>query len=174
MPRKAVPPDLRDRIISLLQEHLPGALLGHAEFRGELTLEIDPPQLVQVCTFLRDRKELQFKMLADLCAVDHYPDGDPRFVVSYDLLSVHLKHRLRLHAAALGDPPSVETVSGVWATANWHERECWDLSGVRFRNHPDLRRIMLPNDWVGHPLQKDYEPTDQESYDYLSKPIANE
>lgn len=174
MPRKAIPPELRDRIVALVQENLPGAILESNEFRGELTLEIDPPRLVKVCTFLRDREELQFKILADLCSVDHYPNEDPRFVVSYDLLSVHLKHRLRLHAAAAGDPPTVDTVSGVWETANWHERECWDLMGVRFRNHPDLRRIMLPNDWEGHPLRKDFHETDQESYDYLSKPIANE
>ncbi len=146
----------------------------HKEFRGELTLEIVPERLVDVCTFLRDHEDLQFKILADLTAVDYYPQSDPRFVVSYDLLSVYLKHRLRLHAAALGEPPTVETVSGVWATANWHERECWDLLGVNFRNHPDLRRIMLPPEWVGHPLRKDYEATEEESFDYLSKPIANE
>ncbi len=174
MPRKSITPELRDRIVSLVQEHLPGALLGNAEFRGELTLEIEPKRLIEVCTFLRDQEALQFKVLADLTAVDHHPQTAPRFVVSYDLLSVHLKHRLRLHAAAQGDPPSIETVSGVWATANWHERECWDLMGVLFNNHPDLRRIMLPEDWVGHPLQKDCEATEDQPYDYLSKTIADE
>ncbi|MFH1743569.1 MAG: NADH-quinone oxidoreductase subunit C [bacterium] len=173
MPRKSIDSNTRDRIIQLLKENVDGALQDSHEAHGELTLIIDPARIRDVCVFLRDHSELRFDHLSDLTAVD-YLGQEPRFVVVYHLFSTTKHHRVRLRAPVHGDPPAIKTVSDIWLTANWHERECWDLLGVVFKNHPDLRRIMLPQDWVGHPMRRDYEPAEEEVYDYLSKPLANE
>ena len=173
MPRNAISPETRDRIIRLLNDHVAGALQEWHEAHGELTLTIDPKQIRGACLFLRDNRELRFDFLSDLTAVD-YLGREPRFIVVYNLFSTVKRHRVRLRAPAVGDPPAIRTVSDIWLGANWHERECWDLLGVVFEGHPDLRRIMLPEDWEGHPLRKDYETSEGEVYDYLSKSLADE
>ncbi len=173
MRRKALPAETRDRIVELLDENVPGALQEWREAHGELTLIVDAEKIREVCRFMRDEPGLRFDYLSDLTAVDNLGE-EPRFVVVYHLLSTTKKHRLRLRAPVSGDPPWIRTVSDIWLTANWHERECWDLFGIVFQDHPDLRRIMLPQDWVGHPLRRDYETTEDEVYDYLSKTLADE
>lgn len=173
MPFRAIALETRDMIIRLVGDHLPGVLQEWYEARGELTFKVDPTRIRDICLFLRDNRELRFDYLSDLTAVD-YLGQEPRFVVVYHLFSTSRHHRVRLRAPAPGDPPTIKTVSDIWAGANWHERECWDLLGVVFEGHPDLRRIMLPSDWVGHPLRKDYEPAEGEAYDYLSKTLADE
>jgi len=132
------------------------ALTGGKHDRGELTLEIAPGRVVPVCQFLKyDRN---FVRLSSVTAVDRYP-SEPRFEVVYHLHSVESKARLRLKCRVYGTDPVIESVTSVWRSANWYEREVFDLFGVRFLNHPDLRRIMMPDDWEGHPLRKDYPVT---------------
>jgi NADH-quinone oxidoreductase subunit C len=121
--------------------------------RGELTLEIAPDKIVSICTFLKS--ERKFVRLSTVTAVDWYP-ADRRFEVVYHLHSLERNERLRLKCRVGGANPEIDSVTAVWRGADWFEREVFDLFGVRFRNHPDLRRIMLPDDWEGHPLRKDY------------------
>jgi len=132
------------------------AIMGGRFDRGELTLEIDPARIASVCGFLKH--DQRFTRLSTVTAVDRYPAG-PRFEVVYHLHSVERNERLRLKCRLAGDAPEIDSVTSVWRSADWYERETFDLFGIRFRNHPDLRRIMLPDDWEGHPLRKDYPVT---------------
>jgi NADH-quinone oxidoreductase subunit C len=136
-------------------------------------IEVAPESLPEVCRYLRDEADLRFDFLSCISVVDYCePDPkkaakagfDPHVEVVYHLWSVPHKRSLVLKVLLPrwkddmpGQVPEVPTVSGVWSTANWHERECYDLGGVRFLGHPDPRRILCPEDWVGHPLRKDYE-----------------
>jgi NADH-quinone oxidoreductase subunit C len=132
------------------------AVVANAEvFRGELTVTVARENLRRVCDFLRTDAELLFNFLSDLTAVDRFPI-EPRFEINYHLLSIPRRRRLRLKARMSGENPVIESVTSVWPTANWHEREVFDLFGVRFEGHPELTRILLPEDWEGHPLRKDY------------------
>ena len=124
--------------------------------RGEVTLEIAPGKIVSICGFLKyDQK---FVRLSSVTAVDRYP-AEPRFEVVYHLHSIEQKQRVRLKCRVYGADPAIESVTSVWRGANWYEREVFDLFGIKFLNHPDLRRIMMPDDWEGHPLRKDYPIT---------------
>jgi NADH-quinone oxidoreductase subunit C len=120
--------------------------------RGELTLEISPQRIREVCRFLKDARE--FIRLSSVTAVDRCP-AEPRFEVVYHLHSVSRKARLRLKCRLGGADPEIASVVSVWRSADWYEREVFDLFGIRFAGHPDLRRILLPDDWEGHPLRKD-------------------
>ena len=130
----------------------------HAE-RGDATAVVDASRIVEVMRLLRDGPGLAFDMLSDLTAVDYagHPDREGmRFEVVYHLLSsVHL-HRVRVKAGVPEMPCQIDSIVDVWPAANWMEREVFDLYGVRFRNHPDLRRILLYEEFDGHPLRKDY------------------
>lgn len=130
--------------------------------RGEVTITVPRESIVEICTFLKFREG--FDMLADLCGSDRGPEEDPRFEVNYHLFGTKHHHRLRLKVLLSEDAPNVETVSNIWKTANWHERETYDLVGVIFDNHPDLRRILLPSDFDGHALRKDYPLRGYEPY----------
>ena len=121
--------------------------------RGELTLEIPPDKIVSASQFLKN--QLRFVRLSTVTAVDRFP-AEPRFEVVYHLHSLERNERLRLKCRVPGANPEIDSVTGVWRGAGWYEREVFDLFGVRFRNHPDLRRIMMPEDWEGYPLRKDY------------------
>jgi NADH-quinone oxidoreductase subunit C len=121
-------------------------------FRSEVTVVLDAQEIVAACTFLRD--ECHFDFLSDLTAVD-WLDRLPRFDVVYHILSTRNWSRLRLKVQA-EDGESVPTVTSVWPGANWPEREVWDLFGIEFGGHPDLRRILMPDSWTGFPLRKDY------------------
>ncbi|HEX3748656.1 MAG TPA: NADH-quinone oxidoreductase subunit C [Bryobacteraceae bacterium] len=124
--------------------------------RGELTLEIAGGKIVSICGFLKyDQK---FIRLSSVTAVDWYP-AEPRFEVVYHLHSIELKQRVRLKCRLSGIDPAIESITSVWRGANWYEREVFDLFGINFVGHPDLRRIMMPDDWDGHPLRKDYPVT---------------
>ncbi len=124
-------------------------------FRGELTLLVPCEHLVRVAEFVRSDAELRFTFLSDITPVDRFPI-EPRFELNYHLLSIERRERLRLKIRVPGKDPIVPSVTPVWATANWHEREAFDLFGVRFEGHPDLHRILMPDDWEGYPLRKDY------------------
>jgi NADH-quinone oxidoreductase subunit C len=125
------------------------------EFRGETTAVVPPQQLVRVAEYLVAEPSLRFTFLSDLTTVDRFPI-EPRFELNYHLLSIERSIRLRLRVRLPGSEPSIASVTGIWPTANWHERESFDLFGIRFQGHPDLRRILMPEDWEGHPLRKDY------------------
>ncbi|MBV9241063.1 MAG: NADH-quinone oxidoreductase subunit C [Acidobacteria bacterium] len=129
---------------------------------GEVTVQVPRESIEQVCAFLKT--QAGFDLLADLCGADNGPEEDPRFVVNYHLLGTQHHDRLRLRVLLSEDDPHVSTVSHLWSTANWHERETYDLMGVVFDGHPDLRRILLPSDFDGHALRKDYPLRGYEPY----------
>lgn len=138
-------------------------ILEVVEFRGETTITVKKERIVEICNFLK--QELGYNFLTDLCGVDYLGQA-PRFMVVYQLYSIGKHDRLRIKAVVEESDPRIDSVTGVWGTANWLERECWDLLGISFNNHPDLRRILLPADWEGHPLRKDYplQGPDREPY----------
>jgi NADH-quinone oxidoreductase subunit C len=131
-----------------------GDAIGDAsEFIGQLSVHVDAQRIVEICNFLKDDREVSFNYLSDLTCV-HYPDRrQTPFEIVYNLFSIEENERVRLKAAT---KDSVESVTSVWPAANWLEREVFDLFGVTFTNHPDLRRLLLPPDWEGYPLRKDY------------------
>ena len=131
---------------------------------GEITLIVPREQIVAVCQYMKTTTGLEFNLLADLCGADRGPEEEPRFEVNYHLFSTTKYHRLRLKVLLNEDDPHVQTVTSVWRTANWHERETFDLLGVIFDDHPDLRRILLPDDWQGHALRKDFPLRGYEPY----------
>jgi len=152
-----IPDSLREYPIAAAVDRFDSeSITGGKHDRGEWTIEIAPAKIVSVCGFLKyDEK---FVRLSSVTAVDRFP-AEPRFEVVYHLCSVERKQWLRLKCRVLGSEPEVGSVTSVWRGANWYEREVFDLFGIRFRNHPDLRRIMMPEDWQGHPLRKDYPVT---------------
>ena len=121
-------------------------------------------RLIELCEYLRTAPEFKFNLLADICGVDRGPEEDPRFEVNYHLFSTTKFHRLRLKVVLSEEDAHVPTVTKIWRTANWHERETFDMFGVRFDGHPDLRRILLPDDWQGHALRKDFPLRGYEPY----------
>ena len=121
---------------------------------GEVTVFVPREAILEACYFLRD--DHGFDMLADLCGCDRGPEEDPRFEVNYHLFSTTHYQRIRLKVLLSEDDPKVDSVTDVWRTADWHERETYDLVGIIFEGHPDLRRILLPSDFDGHALRKDY------------------
>lgn len=149
--------------VGKLKQNFSEEVLDVVEYRGETTIVVKKEKIVEISTFLRD--ELGYNFLADLCGVD-YLGTSPRFMVVYNLYNITLKDRLRIKVPVEESDAKIDTVSVVWGTANWHERECWDLMGISFNNHPDLRRILMPADWEGHPLRKDYplQGPDREPY----------
>jgi len=143
-----------DPIINKLRSQFPDAILEAVEILGMQTLTIDRGRILDVCRFLRDDADAQFDFLTDLTA-RHRPDHEKPFQVIYHLYSFPRNVRLRLKVD-LSDGEPCPSVVSVWSSANWMEREAYDLVGVRFEGHPDLRRLLLPEDWEGHPLRKDY------------------
>ena len=129
---------------------------------GEVTVTVPAGSIADVCKFLRNTQD--FDLLADLCGADRGPEEDPRFEVNYHLFSTKHYNRLRLKVLLPEDSPKVSTVTHIWRTADWHERETYDLLGVKFEGHPDLRRILLPSDFDGHALRKDYPLRGYEPY----------
>ncbi|HEY0790454.1 MAG TPA: NADH-quinone oxidoreductase subunit C [Chthoniobacterales bacterium] len=127
--------------------------LEKIEFRGETTLLVPVPQLEPICRCCKE--QLGFDLLLDISSVDHFGD-EPRFEVVYELYSLEQRTHLRLKAKVSEDALEVPTVSSVWATANWHEREIYDMMGIRFGGHPDLRRILMWDGYPFYPLRKDF------------------
>ena len=134
------------------------------EALGETTVFVPREHIVEVCAYLKTTPGLEFNFLSDICGFDRGPEEEARIEVNYHLFSTTKFHRLRLKVVLNEDDAHVPTVTGVWRTANWHERETYDLFGVIFDNHPDLRRILLPDDWQGHALRKDFPLRGYEPY----------
>jgi NADH-quinone oxidoreductase subunit C len=123
--------------------------------REEMTIYVDRTAVREACVLLRDDPACPFNFLSDVTCVDWYPQ-EPRFEVVYHLLSIPKKERVRLKVRLPGSSPAIESVTSVWPSANFFEREVYDLFGVRFNGHPYLRRLLMPENWEGHPLRKDY------------------
>jgi NADH-quinone oxidoreductase subunit C len=140
-----------EKIVKVLQEK---AGATYEEFRDEVHVFINARQIVDALTFLRD--EHQFSLLSALTAVDYWPEENPRFHVIYQLTSLTQNLSIQLRVPVNGSQPKVPTATRVFESANWRERELLDMFGIEFDGHPDPRRILMPEDWEGHPLRKDY------------------
>ena len=145
----------KDSFIQRLQEWDAQAVAEVIEFRGETTVVVPREHLRRAAEFLVNDRALQFTFLSDITAVDKFP-LEPRFELNYHLLSLEYRKRIRLKVRIPGDDPQVQSVTPIWPAANWHEREAFDLMGIRFEGHPNLTRILMPDDWEGYPLRKDY------------------
>jgi NADH-quinone oxidoreductase subunit C len=186
-------------IYALLAEKLGPAALGFSDEGVEAHADVAPESIVEACTFLRDDERLQFNQLMCLSGIDwdgydengkgksvkilgYTDEGQPEtsdyvsegdFGVAYHLYSHDLRHKFTLRVCTPRATASVPSVAGVWTTAAWHEREAWDLLGISFAGHPDLRRILLEEHWVGHPLRKDYQmPGDWDSIPLHGQPYC--
>jgi NADH-quinone oxidoreductase subunit C len=149
-------------LIELVKKSFPDAVLETHSQLGDDTIVLAPGRWKEVCRFLKDNQQSDMNMLTDLTAVD-FPDRDPRFEIVAHLYSLTRGHRLRLKARVGdrdGDSVEIDTLTELWASANWLERECFDMFGVKFLGHPDLRRILTYPEFEGHPLRKDY-PADR-------------
>ena len=142
-------------LVNKIRKKYPEAVLGTSLFRGETTLQIRPEDILSVCRLLHDDAECAFDFLVDLCGVDYLP-REPRFEVVYLLRSLKTKESIRLKVSLPGSSPRISSVFSVWKGANWMEREVFDMFGIIFDDHPDLRRILLTPEWEGYPLRKDY------------------
>ena len=152
------------QLVTALQREHPEWVSEIVEALGEVTGIVPAAHIAQVCAELKTGAEAQFDFLSDICGADRGVEEEPRFEVNYHLFSTTKHHRLRLKVLLNDGDARVPTVTGVWRTANWHERETFDLMGVVFDGHPDLRRILLPDDWQGHALRKDFPLRGYEPY----------
>ncbi len=150
-------------VLDALERRFGEAILETHDHRGDETALVVPERIREICQFLRDDPELDFGAVMDVTCVDrlHLKPSTPRFEVVYHLYSFRKKHRVRLKARVPEEDPVLPSVTPVWKGANWFEREVYDMYGVRFEGHPDLRRILLYPEFEGHPLRKDY-PLDGE------------
>jgi NADH-quinone oxidoreductase subunit C len=146
---------MNNLVVKKLNARFGESKIESSEFRGELTLIVPKESIVEVCRFLKEEDELKFDLLADLCGIDMYTPVK-RFGVIYNLYSLKNKHRIRLKTFVEEEEPKLPTVTSVWGTADWHERETFDMFGILFEGHPDLRRVYMPEEFEYHPLRKDF------------------
>lgn len=153
-----------NRAVMTLKEKFSASIIDVVEFRGEVTVTVAKDSIIEVLSFLK--QSLQYNLLTDLTAVDYLGKKEERFMMVYQLYSIPNKDRLRIKTPVSEAECTVPTATIVWKTANWLEREVFDLFGITFSGHPDLRRILMTDDWVGHPLRKDYplQGPDREPY----------
>ncbi len=151
-------------LIAAMRREQEGWVSEVLEAFGEVTLVVPRVAIAEVCAHLKTAPGFEFDMLSDVTGVDRGPEEEPRFEVNYQLFSTKRFHRLRLKVLVNQEDTHVQTVTTVWRTANWHERETFDMFGIIFDGHPDLRRILLPDDWQGHALRKDFPLRGYEPY----------
>jgi len=153
-----------NRAVIKLKEKFASSIVDVVEFRGEVTVTVTKNDILDILSFLKNY--LHFNLLTDVTAIDYLGKKTERFMMVYQLYSISNKDRLRLKAAVAENDCSIESATQVWQTANWLEREVYDLFGIAFKNHPDLRRILMTPEWEGHPLRKDYplQGPDREPY----------
>ncbi len=142
-------------IVEKLKGKFLNEIVDVTQFRDQVFVSLKKDKIVEICRYLHDDPDIYMEYLADLCGVD-YPEKRYRFEVVYNLYSLRHNHRLMLKAQLSEDDPYIDSVVEIWNGANWHEREACDMYGILFNNHPDLRRILMPEDWEGYPLRKDY------------------
>ncbi len=143
-------------IAELIKGKFGSEVKGVVEFRGQISITVKKERILEIMSYLHKTPELYFDYLADLCGVDYMGKKEIRFEVVYHLLSIKYNKMIRIKAEVPEDDCSIDSVIGIWAGADWHERECYDMFGISFTGHPDLRRILMPEDWDGYPLRKDY------------------
>lgn len=148
--------------VKKLREKFPSSVLEVVSFRGEVTIVIPKEEILSISKFLYSDPDLQYHLLTDLCGLDFFPQT-PRFEVVYHLCSIKNNQRVRIRTR-VGENESIPSVESIWKVANWYEREAYDLFGILFENHPDLRRILLWDGFEGYPLRKDY-PTEGPDFD---------
>ncbi len=146
------PKDIAEKI----KEKFPDQVIDVTEFRDQVSVIVKKDQIVPILRYLHDDPLLSLDHLQDLTAVDYLKKKEVRFEVIYNLYSMKYRHKIRIRAQVPEIDPKISSVVPIWAGSNWHERECYDMFGIVFTGHPDLRRILLPEDWEGHPLRKDY------------------
>ena len=146
---------MKEKILEKLDAHFNDAIESVNEYRGELTVVVRKSKIKDICLFLRDDPDLQFASLRDVCAADYYRP-DERYEVIYNLYSIPNKFRLRLKVRVDESDLHVDSVVPVWSTADWAERETYDMFGIVFDGHPDLRRIYMPEEFEYYPLRKDF------------------
>ena len=144
------------KIIEHIKEVYSSILIDNHDFRDDQTITVRKDCGNEFFKFLRDESELSFNFLMDITAVDYLSKKDERFEVVYHFYSLKHNHRLRVKIPVSAEDCSTESLTPLWKTANWYEREIWDMYGIKFRNHPNLRRILLYEEFKGHPLRKDY------------------
>ncbi len=149
-------------IAEKVKEKFPDEVVDITHFSDQVSVIVRKDRIVDICRYLHDDAELHFDYLSDLCGVDYLGKKTPRFEVVYNLYSIKYRHRIRLKAQVSEESPEIDSVISVWRSADWHEREAYDMFGITFEGHPDLRRILMPEDWEGHPLRKDYPLNDLE------------
>ncbi|MBV6645936.1 MAG: NADH-quinone oxidoreductase subunit C [Cyclobacteriaceae bacterium] len=143
-------------IKALLSDQFPDFITGEDPESTPAALLVKSDRIRTICQWLRDHEQLHFDMLSCLTGIDNGEDTNTMELV-YNLYSIPFDHHLMLKTQVDRNKPHLPSVTSVWQTANWHEREAFDLLGIKFSGHPDLRRILLPDDWEGHPLRKDYK-----------------
>jgi NADH-quinone oxidoreductase subunit C len=157
--------------IRYISEKFGPAILDSHALHGDETVVVGSERLLEIVRFLKDDPRLDFDFLADITAVDYLGKKQPRFEVVYHLLSLQSHRRLRVKVAVAEEEPEVDSLTPLWKGANWLEREVWDMFGIRFRGHPDLRRILLYEEFRGYPLRKDY-PVNQRQPLVPERPLA--
>lgn len=147
--------DIKDLVVVKLKDKFPKYNFETSEFRNELTVKLDKKNIVKVCKFLKEDEELEFKLCEDVTAIDWAKRTD-RFTVVYHIFSLKHNYRLRLKADVDESDCSIDSVTSVWKSANWAEREAYDMYGIKFKGHPDPRRMYMPEEFEYHPLRKDF------------------
>jgi NADH-quinone oxidoreductase subunit C len=143
-------------VAALIKDAFPTDISNITEFRGQVCITVNKDRIKDIMRHVHDEPGLSFHFLVDLCGVDYMGKKEPRFEVVYHLYSMQHGTHMRLKAAVPENDLTIDSVVDVWAGANWRERECFDMFGIIFKGHPDLRRLLLPEDWEGYPLRKDY------------------
>jgi NADH-quinone oxidoreductase subunit C len=159
----------------LIKKQFPSEVVEVIEYRGDTTLVVKPGRIRDICLALRDDPEVSFKYLSMIAALDYAPQS-PRFALAYNLYSHKNHDRLTLKAYLDSDTgPVIDSVVKVWSTAEWHEREAHDLMGIRFKGHPNMKPLLLPKDWKGYPLRKEYpQQGDQAAEKFVDRIIRPE
>ena len=147
----------QSKIAEIVREAYPSEVKETGEFRNQVSVTLKKENIKDIMRYLRTSPELYFDFLRDLCGVDWLGKKEPRFEVVYHLYSMKHRHMIRIKAEVPENDSCIDSVVEIWRGADWHERECYDMFGITFNGHPDLRRILLPEDWEGHPLRKDYQ-----------------
>lgn len=163
------------KIANKLKELYPEEVIEINEFRGQVSVIVKSTKIKEILAYLKEQQG--FNHLQDLCGVDYAPQK-PRFEVVYNLYSIWRRLHIRVRAKVEEETPEIDSVTDLWEGANWHERECFDMFGIRFRGHPDLRRILMPEDWNGYPLRKDYPLRGKELWrgfrEIIESPVGEE
>ncbi|MBC8412715.1 MAG: NADH-quinone oxidoreductase subunit C [Nitrospira sp.] len=152
-------------IVARLREKFGSEILQDTQFRDQVFVSVKKDRILDICKFLHDDPDTNMDFLADLCGVD-YPDNEFRFEVIYNMYSMQHHHRLIVKGMVPENDIVIDSVESIWSTADWHEREACDMFGIVFAGHPDLRRILMPEDWEGYPLRKDYPLKGRKDWEY--------